>query len=334
MASWRGFLAQLGTPRQAWTEFIVSQCFEKGVGVWTPYLCPEKDVHAGIFSDKQCVSTCGDYSCEDHVKQCLPDTDAFDYAASVQEAFTTVVMRSLTEALQAFRGEIDGLVLSGGCAMNSVLNEHMRTTLDVPVYIASNVIDSALAVGAALFAMPPPRRKWGAKRPPHLYTGLLPFDTDVPQDSYMYAKVKRFKRADLKLLETHPTNARVTKPSADDLVELLLRGAVLALVRGRQEFGLSKYTHRAVLAAPSVGGSAEKMRRLGRLAEWMTVPTVMTAPFAESFLNYSVHSSGVTTSFGSFAVRPPNRTLMCRALAPVLCGRTQRCFPQATAPTP
>jgi hypothetical protein len=235
---------------------------------------------------------------------------------------------------------VEGLVLSGGCAMNQVLNEKIRLRLPrgismfvgktsvrwpfaphacdeyaPPILAGSNTIDSGLAAGAALFASPPTK---GDLPSSVLYVGLRA--ADMPElRSLIAAPGSAFE-------PLHEAAARPAGFSLDEIVPLLLRGHLVAVFRGRQEFGLSKWGRRSVLGAATSLQAVHAMQAHTKTPTWMTMPTIMTDRFARHFFgDPSLRADG----FSSFARMSANPN--CSAAARLLCGTTLLCLTQVVA---
>ena len=82
--------------------------------------------------------------CEDGSDQTLRDV-----AATVQEVFSRYVVK-IVELLLGHvggRGAVDGLVLTGGCALNVLVNQAIVDRLGLHVYVPPSPNDGGLAVG-------------------------------------------------------------------------------------------------------------------------------------------------------------------------------------------
>ena len=106
----------------------------------------------------------------------------------------------------------------------------------VPVYVPSSPGDSGIAIGGAWFVTPP------VKRNPLEFLGAKLFDQDK-----LIHYVKQYQ-------------GRIISPK--DVSELLLRGKVGAIVRGRQEVGPRALGHRSLVAVPDKLEVRDKMNRI------------------------------------------------------------------------
>ena len=186
---------------------------------------------------------------------CASTTGSQDFAASIQVEFQDLAY-DLVMALLEHVGpaDVDGLVITGGCALNVLTNQlihdaliksgHQAPGIHVPV--APN--DCGLAVGG-LWAITPPRRPQGLQ-----YLGFRPWDL---------GDLERLagERGALRLVDGNLT-------VAEQVAELLTAKGfpILAVIRGRQEFGPRALGHRSLLAVPS-HEMRERMNRL-KAREW------------------------------------------------------------------
>ena len=131
---------------------------------------------------------------------------------------------------------VSGIVLVGGCALNVKSNTVVQNYFRVPVYVPSSPGDSGIAIGGAWFVTPPVQRN------PLEFLGAKLFDQDK-----LIHYVKQYQ-------------GRIISPK--DVSELLLRGKVGAIVRGRQEVGPRALGHRSLVAVPDKLEVRDKMNRI------------------------------------------------------------------------
>ena len=130
---------------------------------------------------------------------------------------------------------VSGIILVGGCALNVKANTVVQNYFRIPVYVPSSPGDSGIAIGGAWFVTPP------VKRNPLEFLGVKLFDLDK-----LIHYVKQYQGRKI----------------ARDVSELLLRGKVGAIVRGRQEVGLRALGHRSLVAVPDKLEVGDKMNRI------------------------------------------------------------------------
>ena len=177
------------------------------------------------------------------------------------------VERLLPEALARAARDgtpLDGVVLTGGCALNVPANFKVARLLAnwsgavagagaLRLYVPPAPNDAGLAVGA-LWSVQPPR--------------LSPVDTI----QYTGPGVWDPDRLGVALAarESH----RVT---IADLASRLLRGEIIGVVRGRAEFGPRALGHRSLLAAATDRGMLDRLNRL-KHRQWYRWVAFCTAP--------------------------------------------------------
>ena len=157
---------------------------------------------------------------------------------------------------------VEGIVLTGGCALNVVVNQQVRDSLTEAtserpnpmkpqdVYVPPAPNDSGLTVGGVWAVSPPagPRQKLQ-------YLGFHLWDLEILD---LLAEERGAKRLSA-LGGVHFL--------AELLCEKRERRPILALVRGRQEFGPRALGHRSLLAVPDAADLRDRMNRL-KFRQW------------------------------------------------------------------
>ena len=219
---------------------------------------------------------------EREIRDDWQETGAREVAASIQEEFARIVREAdsgcskfcwegcklcsgqvlvdyLAE-LERKRVSVEGIVLTGGCALNVVVNQQVRDTLteatsDRPnpmkpqdVYVPPAPNDSGLTVGGVWAVSPPagPRQKLQ-------YLGFQLFDKEVLQSAAEERGAQRLSALG----------------GVDFLAQLLTEKTrpIVAVVRGRQEFGPRALGHRSLLAVPDSPDLRDRMNRL-KFRQW------------------------------------------------------------------
>ena len=204
------------------------------------------------------------------------------YAASMQAAFENVLLsevkRLTAEATQ--RGDnIDGIVLSGGCALNVPANWGVATATNLPVFVPPAPNDSGLSLGAAWLVRPPLFLEKATRR---------------IANTLQYAGPELFDRNDLAAAVRQRGAWRVT-PS--EVGSLLREGAIIGLVRGRSEFGPRALGHRSLLARANDRNMLKRLNRLKR-RQWYRPVAPMIAQedaakcFGDQWASNDASSSG------------------------------------------
>eukprot|EP00112_Aurelia_sp_Birch-Aquarium-sp1_P007756 Seg1847.2 transcript_id=Seg1847.2/GoldUCD/mRNA.D3Y31 product="Nodulation protein U" protein_id=Seg1847.2/GoldUCD/D3Y31 len=180
----------------------------------------------------------------------LSKEDARDVAATSQHVFEKLLCEQVaihmylnSDEGTSYQEMIDGIVLTGGCALNVHANELVFEKFGFPVHVPSAPNDCGISVGAA-WAIDPP--KYAPKQVQ--YAGLPLFDHRYLQGT----ATKRGAR-----MVHIPEIARI-------LVE---EKVAIGVVRGRQEFGPRALGHRSVLCYPNCKEVKDQLNRF-KSREW------------------------------------------------------------------
>ena len=236
-----------------------------------------------------------------------------DLAASLQTVFELLVLDILQDTLEAaelsdeqiLRGKkaFDGIVLTGGCAMNVKANSVVARSMTLPVHIPPAAGDDNLALGAAWLLCPPQSRQ------PIEFSGPPAWDlADLPQLGGMKADVPAVAQA-------------------------LAAGSVVGVIRGRMEFGPRALGHRSMLALPA-GGLGEvvsmkaKLNRLKGRQGYRPASPVMSIDFAREVLRDRMFSSPYM-SFAPKVPRPSTAAVLTKALTS--CKVQEECATKQSA---
>ena len=220
---------------------------------------------------------------------CKSEQEQEAVAASAQDEFTKFVQPRVAQYLLDLKGQsvnVEGIVLVGGCALNVVTNQAIRETLtsftsEMPdntkpkdVYVPPAPNDSGLAIGAIWSLYPPTVRQ------PLQYLGFRLFDAEILEDEAR-------KRGARKLSDLG---------GVEYLAELLAGGPawqkeprsktpkpVIAVVRGRQEFGPRALGHRSLLAFPDSEEMRDRMNRI-KFRQWYRPAAPMIADEALEYV--------------------------------------------------
>lgn len=202
-------------------------------------------------------------------------------AASTQDEFSKFVQPKVANYLLQLKLKsvnVEGIVLVGGCALNVVTNQVIRETLTSftsgdgdsrprDVYVPPAPNDSGLAVGAIWSLFPPTVRQ------PLQYMGFRLFDEEILDQEAQKRGAQRL--SDLGGVEylaelfaggpawqKHPAK-KTPKP-------------IIAVVRGRQEFGPRALGHRSLLAFPDSEDMRDRMNRI-KFRQWWRPAAPMIA---------------------------------------------------------
>lgn len=226
-------------------------------------------------------------------------------AASIQAEFEDLTVRNVVALLDLVGAQnIEGIVLTGGCALNVLVNQLVYDTLTgrnlstvshdeemkrqpLDVYVPASPNDGGLAVGG-LYAVAPP-----LVRQPLQYLGFRLWDEESLEDEAQRWGAKRLS----------------TLGGVDYLAGLLAddnnvntagerHKPIIAVVRGRQEFGPRALGHRSLLAVPDSDDMRERMNRL-KFRQWYRPVAPMIADEALE----EVFGSAIKSPYMSMAPR-------------------------------
>jgi carbamoyltransferase len=163
-------------------------------------------------------------------RDAITGTDAFDLAKTAQHVFEILFLERVLPLANHYRLPI---CISGGCALNVLVNQRLAELVDLPVFVPPNPNDCGLAVGALLTRAAP-------KEPVNMtYSGLPILDLSGLPES-----VARFGA-----IEAQPT----------DIAQLLFDGCVVAVMRGQAEHGPRALGNRSILCDPSITSMKDRL---------------------------------------------------------------------------
>lgn len=198
----------------------------------------------------------------------IPD-DARALAATSQAAFETILMEIIGEHLGG--SDADGLVLTGGCALNVVANERARKTFGLPVHVPPAPNDAGISVGA-LWSVESPV---GALSP---FVGAELLD-DVGEATFRERGGHRV--------------------GVEEIARLVRKGAIVGIARGRAELGPRALGHRSIVAAADRPELRERINSRIKSREWYRpVAPAILASAAQRFFEGAPRSP-----YMSFAVQ-------------------------------
>lgn len=155
-----------------------------------------------------------------------------DIAAHVQHVTNDFIV-ALVRFLRA-RHDTRSVCYSGGVALNSITNEHLRSSLGLDLHMNGSCEDNGTAIGAALAAY-------------HVLTGRR-----VPEEVTDYLG-RRYSTEEIEE-SLRGYTGEVTRLPREDLLQTTARalasGKVVAWFQGRSEFGPRALGNRSILADP------------------------------------------------------------------------------------
>ena len=163
--------------------------------------------------------------------------EAYDIAATSQEGFE----RAIFSVLDKYDPNIP-LILTGGCALNVLVNEKVKEVYDRPLYVPPNPHDGSLSLGH-LFLY---------KKPDH-------------QVDITYAGLPL---VDYEELQTYIDKYSATKVNKRDIAQLLKDGKILGLVYGDSEVGPRALGNRSIVCDPNIADMKDILNSKVKFREW------------------------------------------------------------------
>lgn len=163
-------------------------------------------------------------------RDALTGTDAFDLARTGQHVFEMLFLERVLPLAHNYRLPI---CISGGCALNVLVNQRLSELVDLPVFVPPNPNDCGLAFGAIMVQAAPQESVEVA------YSGPSILDlNNLPETVARFGAV-----------ETRPV----------DIAQLLFAGNIVAVMRGNAEHGPRALGNRSILCDPSVPGMKDRL---------------------------------------------------------------------------
>lgn len=163
--------------------------------------------------------------------------EAYDMAATFQEAFEQAFMELVDEI-----GELDSLCITGGGALNVLLNQRLLDELKIPIFCPPNPNDCGISLGHLANYLKP-RTKINIA-----YSGLPLLDGD---------QLEQYARRFL--------GVPVTKR---EIAERIKAGQIIGIVYGDSEVGPRALGNRSILCDPSVPGMKDALNLRIKFREW------------------------------------------------------------------
>jgi|TARA_R100001443_G_scaffold60309_2_gene70680 carbamoyltransferase len=163
--------------------------------------------------------------------------EGYDIAATAQAAFEYAFFK----VLDRYDPEIP-LILTGGCALNVLVNEMVKKNYDRQVFVPPNPHDGGLSLGH-LFTYRKP-----TKRVDVTYSGLPLLDRDkLPEYIEKYNAKKITKK---------------------DIAEKIKNGYILGLVYGDSEVGPRALGNRSIVCDPNISNMKDILNSKVKFREW------------------------------------------------------------------
>ncbi|MDI3485495.1 MAG: carbamoyltransferase [Methanolobus sp.] len=170
--------------------------------------------------------------------------DARDLAATAQSCIEQLVLNIVEDKLTEY--DVDGIVFTGGCALNILINTLTLERFGLPVHMPPAPNDGGISLGS-IWALHPPTSRQNIA-----YIGL-PLEMDLKEKYGMYVSPK-------------------------EVAELLCEGAILGVARGRSEFGPRALGNRSILCLPESEDVKKILNDEVKFREWFR-PFAPMVPF-------------------------------------------------------
>lgn len=203
------------------------------------WIAPVRAYYCTYQEPTQALYTLGEALGLELEPDALSQPHARALAATSQAVFESLLEEIVGEQLEAIP-DVDGIVLTGGCALNVVANERIRRRFERPVHVPPAPNDAGISVGALWSAQPP-------SEPPSPFSGL-----ELVRDVSEAEFVARGARA----------------ASVDEVAALVAQGAILGIARGRAELGPRALGNRSIVARPDRPELRERINARIKSREW------------------------------------------------------------------
>lgn len=165
---------------------------------------------------------------------------AWNIAKTSQTAFENVFMELISPIFEEYQNV--PVILSGGCALNIILNTKLKNNLKQEVFVPPNPNDCGLAVGMLLGHIKPKNKI------DITYAGIKILDK---YDIMKFCDEKNGKELNLDLLS-----------------EDLISGKIVGVVRGNSEHGPRALGNRSILCIPNFSNMKDILNKKVKNREW------------------------------------------------------------------
>ena len=169
----------------------------------------------------------------------IKSNTSYDLAATSQYVFEELMI----ELIQPYLSLYDNFVLVGGCALNVLFNQTLKSQLsdmNKNLYTPPNPNDCGLALGQFLLKYPNTNT--------NVYSG--------------------FGILDIGDLEKIVDERQATQASTKDIVKLLKKGKIIGIVEGNSEVGPRALGNRSIICDPSIDGMKDVLNAKVKFREW------------------------------------------------------------------
>jgi carbamoyltransferase len=168
----------------------------------------------------------------------LSEQDSFDFAAASQHVFEE-------EFLKIFSGLMNSystlpICLSGGCALNVLLNEKLRKDFGDRLFIPPNPDDGGIALGQ-LFLYEPPKDQ-----------------VDITFNGLPILDSQKFESNGTKKYSAGPA----------EIANYIMSGKILGIIQGESEVGPRALGNRSIICDPSYPNMKDTLNHKVKFREW------------------------------------------------------------------
>ena len=164
--------------------------------------------------------------------------EGYDIAATAQEGFE----RAFFSVLDQYDPHMP-LIMTGGCALNVLVNEKIKSLYDRPVYVPPNPHDGGLSLGHMFLYKKP------TERVDITYSGLPLLGKSAG-------------------LNFFATKYKATKVNKKEIAELIKDGKILGLVYGDSEVGPRALGNRSIVCDPNIADMKDILNSKVKFREW------------------------------------------------------------------
>lgn len=168
--------------------------------------------------------------------------DAYDIAATSQKVFENVFFDLVSDKINEYQDY--PICVTGGCALNVLLNTEIKRRFNRKVYVAPNSNDCGISAGSLLYYLKP-------EKPVNLmYAGLHPLDEDA-FFHYFY-----------------PESTKLKVIPISELASKLAHGKIIGVIRGGAEHGPRALGNRSILCNPAIPNMKDILNSKVKNREW------------------------------------------------------------------
>ena len=181
---------------------------------------------------------------------------AYDLAATVQKTFEKCFLEYAIPYLEKYPDL--PICLTGGCALNIILNTRLKEEFKREVYVGPNPSDCGLAVGLLLGELRP------EKEVDVTYKGTKALDYgNLPEYlSFCNPKRTRIINTESNVLPDY------NKISIEEIVQDVIQGNIIGILRGRAEHGPRALGNRSIICNPGFPNMKNILNKKVKNREW------------------------------------------------------------------